>query len=94
MQGLVEVGGYRVVYDGLTLATIRGAGHEVPKYQSGRAFTLLNYFLNSKVSIWFSLQEQGIQLVVEYLIFEVPKSKHPGFSLAEAAGNSICCGNT
>ncbi|XXG61044.1 hypothetical protein AAC387_Pa04g2797 [Persea americana] len=43
-----EVGGYRVVYDGLTLATIRGAGHEVPKYQSGRAFTLLNYFLNSK----------------------------------------------
>ena len=45
---LIQVGGYRVVYDGLTLATIRGAGHEVPKYQSGRAFTLLNYFLNSK----------------------------------------------
>ncbi|XP_010261659.2 PREDICTED: serine carboxypeptidase II-3-like [Nelumbo nucifera] len=41
-----EVGGYSVVYQGgLTFATVRGAGHEVPKHQPSRSLTLVNYFL-------------------------------------------------
>ncbi|KAL2537521.1 Serine carboxypeptidase-like 40 [Forsythia ovata] len=40
-----EVAGYRVVYDGLTFATVRGAGHQVPQFQPRRAFTLLKMFL-------------------------------------------------
>ncbi|XP_010279512.1 PREDICTED: serine carboxypeptidase-like 40 isoform X2 [Nelumbo nucifera] len=44
-----EVGGYTVVYKGgLTFATVRGAGHEVPSYQPLRALTLVNYFLHGK----------------------------------------------
>jgi len=40
-----EVGGYVVQYDGLTFATVRGAGHEVPSYQPERALTLFSSFL-------------------------------------------------
>ncbi|KAK7312108.1 hypothetical protein VNO77_35706 [Canavalia gladiata] len=41
-----EVGGYTEVYKGdLTLATVRGAGHQVPSYQPARALTLVKYFL-------------------------------------------------
>ncbi|CAI9786328.1 unnamed protein product [Fraxinus pennsylvanica] len=40
-----EVAGYQVVYDGLTFATVRGAGHQVPQFQPQRAFTLLKMFL-------------------------------------------------
>ncbi|KAL5703442.1 hypothetical protein ACHQM5_028532 [Ranunculus cassubicifolius] len=40
-----EVAGYRVDYDGLTFATVRGAGHEVPRYQPARAFSLLKWFV-------------------------------------------------
>ncbi|KAH0726055.1 hypothetical protein KY284_001920 [Solanum tuberosum] len=41
-----EVGGYAQVYRGnLTFATVRGAGHQVPSYQSARAFTLAKHFL-------------------------------------------------
>ncbi|CAN6443977.1 unnamed protein product [Victoria cruziana] len=41
-----EVGGYTFAYDGnLTFATIRGAGHEVPSYQPGRALAYIKYFL-------------------------------------------------
>lgn len=40
-----EVAGYMVVYDGLTFATVRGAGHQVPQFQPRRAFALLNMFL-------------------------------------------------
>eukprot|EP00253_Pinus_taeda_P019778 PITA_19778 len=43
-----EVGGYTVIYKGLTFATVRGAGHEVPEYQPSRALTLFKYFLNGK----------------------------------------------
>ncbi|XP_028776300.1 serine carboxypeptidase-like 40 isoform X1 [Neltuma alba] len=41
-----EVGGYTETYKGgLTFATVRGAGHEVPSYQPGRALSLVNHFL-------------------------------------------------
>ncbi|KAK7341090.1 hypothetical protein VNO80_24014 [Phaseolus coccineus] len=41
-----EVGGYAEVYKGgLTLATVREAGHQVPSYQPARALTLIKYFL-------------------------------------------------
>jgi len=43
-----EVGGYTVIYKGLTFATVRGAGHEVPEFQPSRALTLFKYFLNGK----------------------------------------------
>ncbi|KAK6159414.1 hypothetical protein DH2020_006728 [Rehmannia glutinosa] len=36
-----EVAGYRVIYDGLSFATIRGAGHMVPQSKPSRAFALL-----------------------------------------------------
>nr|XP_029147286.1 serine carboxypeptidase-like 40 isoform X2 [Arachis hypogaea] len=42
-----EVGGYTEVYKaGLTLATVRGAGHQVPSYQPARALSLIMHFLN------------------------------------------------
>ncbi|KAK6136787.1 hypothetical protein DH2020_029457 [Rehmannia glutinosa] len=42
-----EVAGYRVIYDGLSFATIRGAGHMVPQSKPSRAFALLFKFLTS-----------------------------------------------
>ncbi|XP_057953392.1 serine carboxypeptidase 1-like [Malania oleifera] len=40
-----EVGGYVVQYKGLTLATVRGAGHMVPTDQPERALTMVSSFL-------------------------------------------------
>ncbi|XP_047337842.1 serine carboxypeptidase 1-like [Impatiens glandulifera] len=40
-----EVAGYKAVYKGLTFATVRGAGHQVPLFQPLRAFTLFKMFL-------------------------------------------------
>ncbi|RZB68027.1 serine carboxypeptidase II-3-like isoform X2 [Glycine soja] len=40
-----EVGGYLVGYKGLTLITVRGAGHMVPSYQPQRALTMISFFL-------------------------------------------------
>lgn len=40
-----QVAGYKVVYNGLTFATVRGAGHEVPRFQPHQAFALLKMFL-------------------------------------------------
>ncbi|XP_028776305.1 serine carboxypeptidase-like 40 [Neltuma alba] len=41
-----EVGGYAEMYKGgLTLATVRGAGHQVPSYQPARALSLVTHFL-------------------------------------------------
>ncbi|XP_042041455.1 serine carboxypeptidase 1-like [Salvia splendens] len=40
-----EVGGYVVGYKGLTLATVRGAGHQVPSYQPQRALLMFTSFL-------------------------------------------------
>ncbi|XP_062115555.1 serine carboxypeptidase-like 40 [Humulus lupulus] len=42
-----EVGGYTEVYKGdLTFSTVRGAGHQVPSYQPGRALSLIKHFLD------------------------------------------------
>ncbi|PON99377.1 Serine carboxypeptidase-like [Trema orientale] len=43
-----QVGGWTEVYKGLTFATVRGAGHEVPLFQPKRAFTLFQSFLGGK----------------------------------------------
>ncbi|XP_043693871.1 serine carboxypeptidase 24-like [Telopea speciosissima] len=40
-----QVGGWTEVYEGLTFATVRGAGHEVPLFQPKRGFTLFRSFL-------------------------------------------------
>ncbi|KAB1225987.1 Serine carboxypeptidase 24 [Morella rubra] len=43
-----QVGGWTEVYNGLTFATVRGAGHEVPLLQPRRAFNLFSSFLAGK----------------------------------------------
>ncbi|GKD01483.1 serine carboxypeptidase 24-like protein [Tanacetum coccineum] len=43
-----QVGGWTEVYDGLTFATVRGAGHEVPLLQPERALLLFQSFLAGK----------------------------------------------
>ncbi|RAL37720.1 unnamed protein product [Cuscuta campestris] len=43
-----QVGGWAEVYKGLTFATVRGAGHEVPLFQPRRAFLLFKSFLAGK----------------------------------------------
>nr|KYP32852.1 Serine carboxypeptidase-like 40 [Cajanus cajan] len=44
-----EVGGFVVKYKGVTFATVRGAGHEVPSWQPARALTLIFSFLNGSL---------------------------------------------
>jgi serine carboxypeptidase-like clade 2 len=41
----MQVGGWTVVYDGLTFVTVRGAGHMVPTSQPEQALELFKYFL-------------------------------------------------
>ncbi|KAI5665727.1 hypothetical protein M9H77_15580 [Catharanthus roseus] len=43
-----QVGGWTEVYKGLTFATVRGAGHEVPLFKPRAAFQLLQSFLAGK----------------------------------------------
>ncbi|GLJ15423.1 hypothetical protein SUGI_0253140 [Cryptomeria japonica] len=43
-----EVGGWTQIYKGLSLVTVRGAGHEVPLHQPRKAFILFNAFLQGK----------------------------------------------
>ncbi|RCV18375.1 hypothetical protein SETIT_3G296200v2 [Setaria italica] len=43
-----EVGGWSQVYKGLTLVTIRGAGHEVPLHRPKQALILFRHFLHGK----------------------------------------------
>ncbi|KAH9806352.1 serine carboxypeptidase 24 [Citrus sinensis] len=43
-----QVGGWTEVYKGLTFATVRGAGHEVPLFQPRRALILFRSFLAGK----------------------------------------------
>ncbi|WVZ50420.1 hypothetical protein U9M48_001673 [Paspalum notatum var. saurae] len=40
-----EVGGWSMVYEGLTLVTVRGAGHEVPRHRPAQALLLFKQFL-------------------------------------------------
>jgi serine carboxypeptidase-like clade 2 len=44
----LQVGGRVLEYEGLTFVTIRGAGHEVPLLQAGRAFHMFKSFLAAK----------------------------------------------
>ncbi|AQK53807.1 carboxypeptidase C precursor [Zea mays] len=41
----LQVGGWTIVYEGLTFVTIRGAGHEVPLHAPRQALTLFSNFL-------------------------------------------------
>lgn len=43
-----QVGGYAVDYQGLSLATVRGAGHMVPYVEPERMFHLLSEFLEKR----------------------------------------------
>lgn len=44
-----QVGGYVVGYKGVTLTTIRGAGHTVPSYEPERALTFISAFLQGQL---------------------------------------------
>jgi serine carboxypeptidase-like clade 2 len=41
----LQVGGWSVVFDGLTFVTVRGAGHMVPSIMPEQALELFKYFL-------------------------------------------------
>uniref|UniRef100_H2Y6L1 Carboxypeptidase n=1 Tax=Ciona savignyi TaxID=51511 RepID=H2Y6L1_CIOSA len=43
-----QVGGYTEVYDGLTYATVRNAGHEVPSFQPMRAYDMFTRFIKTR----------------------------------------------
>lgn len=44
---ILQVAGYTQVYKGeMTLATVRGAGHQVPSFQGARALSLFKHFLD------------------------------------------------
>ncbi|KAF7836731.1 serine carboxypeptidase-like 34 [Senna tora] len=43
-----QVGGWSVIYDGLTYVTIRGAGHQVPTFAPKQSLQLLRHFLANK----------------------------------------------
>jgi len=45
----LQVGGYVEEYNGFTLATVRGAGHEVPSYQPERALAMISSFLQGQL---------------------------------------------
>lgn len=43
-----QVAGYRVQYEGLTFATVRGAGHMVPQWRQKEAYVLVKSFLDNE----------------------------------------------
>ena len=44
----VNVAGYVEKYKGLTFCTIKGAGHEVPKYKPKEAYYMFSKFINNE----------------------------------------------
>ncbi|KAL7206561.1 hypothetical protein ACSBR2_019304 [Camellia fascicularis] len=44
-DGELQAAGHKVVYDGLTFTTVRGAGHQVPTFQPRKALALFKMFL-------------------------------------------------
>ena len=44
----MKVGGWTEVYEGLTFATVRGAGHEVPLFKPRAALELFKSFLKGQ----------------------------------------------
>lgn len=44
-----QVGGYLVKFQGLSFATVHGAGHEVPAYRPESGFHLFSLFLSGKI---------------------------------------------
>ncbi|XP_043715570.1 serine carboxypeptidase-like 34 isoform X1 [Telopea speciosissima] len=40
-----QVGGWTIIYDGLTFVTVRGAGHQVPTFKPKKALQLITHFL-------------------------------------------------
>lgn len=44
----MKVGGWTEVYEGVTFATVRGAGHEVPLFKPRAALQLLMSFLKGQ----------------------------------------------
>ncbi|RWR97994.1 Peptidase S10 [Cinnamomum micranthum f. kanehirae] len=40
-----EVGGWTIIYEGLTFVTVRGAGHQVPTFAPKRSLQLIRHFL-------------------------------------------------
>jgi len=44
----MKVGGWTEVYEGVTFATVRGAGHEVPLFKPRAALQLFTSFLTGK----------------------------------------------
>ncbi|XP_072993672.1 serine carboxypeptidase-like 34 [Typha latifolia] len=43
-----QVGGWTIIYDGLTFATVRGAGHQVPTFAPRKARQLFAHFIADK----------------------------------------------
>ena len=43
-----QVGGWVTEYEGLTFATVKGAGHMVPQYRPESAFAMFTRFLNGE----------------------------------------------
>jgi len=43
-----QIGGYITVYDGLTLSTVRGAGHMVPQWRRESAYYMFSHFLHNQ----------------------------------------------
>lgn len=48
MMVLLKVGGWTEVYKGLTFATVRGAGHEVPLFKPRVALQLFESFIRGQ----------------------------------------------
>ncbi|XP_042511650.1 serine carboxypeptidase-like 34 [Macadamia integrifolia] len=44
-----QVGGWTIIYDGLTFVTVRGAGHQVPTFVPKKALQLLRHFLANEM---------------------------------------------